>query len=727
MSLRVAVSGLGVICALGDTVDGVWQRVLRGDRGATPARLFSTEGQRSSLAAEVPDLVVPTEGGSPWSRTDALALSAARQALRAAKLENRTGIRLGIVVGGTTGGMYETEALLAKMHAEPSARVPNPAMLAHPLSATSDRLASVLGPFARTRTLCSACSSGANAFALGRAWLELDLVDAVLVGGADGLCRLTFTGFNALGAMDVGQARPFDARRRGLNIGEGAGFAVLEREERAGARGVPPLAELVGAGIVSEAHHITNPHESGEYPAEAIAKALKEAALAPTDVDYVNAHGTGTTLNDVMETAALQKAFGEETSRIYVSSTKGQIGHTLGAAGAIEAIFTVLAIRDGKVPPTGGLEQVDPACSALRHVVGAAAETNVRVALSNAFGFGGVDTVLAFAKLGYAAEQERPARAVWVTGIGSASRMGGLQWDENARLLEPQPAPAAGDPEVEDPTATLDLVRARRLDRAARLAASAAQLAWSSGNDGIFLGTSYGDPDASAAFLARVFAKGPRMAPPAEFPNLVPSSPSGHASIYLALHGPAIAIADLATSGEAAIVTAWELIASGFIDAATAGSVEGPSQIVESSIAPSFSDAAGEKRSEARRTTGAAVVRLTREPPPETAELVEERVIVQQVVQGATLAEVVGAMAPPFVKGAVVVSEITPAIREALQRTPWEKAQILEVAPAVGRHEGLGGFAVAAAAGLLLKGGVFSALILGTSPGRVYGLRLERP
>lgn len=694
-------------------------------------RLFSVEGQRTGLAAEVTDLVVPDGGGTPWSRTDALALVAARQALTEAKLateHDRTGIRLGIVVGGTTGGMFETEALLGRMHAEPSARVPNPAMLAHPLSATIDRLAGVLGPFARTRTLCSACSSGANAFALGRAWLELDLVDAVLVGGADGLCRLTFTGFNALGAMDPEPSRPFDVRRRGLNLGEGAGFAVLEREEHAVARGAAPIVELVGVGIVSEAHHITNPQESGERPAEAIAAALKEAGLGPADVDYVNAHGTGTTLNDAMETTALSKALGSETARVHVSSTKAQIGHTLGAAGAIEAIFAALSVRDGKVPPTAGLEQIDPRCAALRHVVGAAVETPVRVALSNAFGFGGVDTVLAFAEIGYAKERERTPRGVWVTGIGSASRVGGLQWDENVRLLEPWVAPAPGEEaSVDDPTASLDVARARRLDRAARLAASAAQLAWSSGGDGIFLGTSYGDPDASAAFLARVFAKGPRLAPPADFPNLVPSSPSGHTSIYLALHGPAVALADLATSGEAAVVTAWELIASGLIEAATAGSVEGPSQIVESCIAPSFSDAAGAQRSDSERTSGAAVVRMTREPSPEAASLVEERLIVQQAFQGATLAEVVAAMGPPFVKGAVVVAEITADTREALKNSAWDKATLCEVAPAVGRHEGLGGFAIAAASALLLKGGVFSVLVLGASPGRAYGLRIERP
>ncbi len=725
--MRVAITGVGIVCSLGATVEGVWQRLVRGERGIGPVTLFDVTGQKTSIAAEVKDLAVPG-GPPPWSRTDALALHAAKQALADAKLlgnDERGGLRLGLVVGGTTGGMFETEALLARMHDDPRLRVPDPAMLAHPLSATVDRLASTLGPFARARSICSACSSGANAFALGRAWLELDLVDAVLVGGTDGLSRLTFTGFNALGAIDPEPARPFDARRKGLTLGEGAGFAVLERDDRARARGLSPAVELVGVGIVSEAHHITNPSSDGAYAARAMIAALKDAGLQPSDVDYVNAHGTATPLNDGMEAAAIAHALEGEASRAYVSSTKGQIGHTLGAAGALEAIFTVLAIREKTLPPTAGLEEVDPKCAGLRHVPKEGVRGEVRVALSNGFGFGGVDTVLAFARAGYAKERPKKPRGVWITGIGSASRVGALQWDDNAKLVEPLPKRGIDDEMPDEVTSHLDATRARRLDRAARLAATAAHFAWTSGHDGIFLGTSYGDADGSAAFLAKVFEKGPRLAPPAEFPNLVPSSPSGHVSIYLGLHGPAITLADLTTSGEAAVATAFELIASGQIDAASAGSAEGPSEIAASCLAPVFRGAAGEVEPDSHdRTEGSAIIRMTREPGPE-AQL-EEKLVIRQAVQAPDAATAVRAIEAPFGKAGVVVGEWTEPVRAAVEGTVWAKVPLRECVQAVGRHEGLGGFALAAAAALLLKQTFDSILVVGASTGRSYAFLIER-
>ena len=716
--MRAALTGFGLVCALGRTTTEAWARILAGERGIGPVTLFDVTGQRASIAAAVRGLDVPSDGGAMWSRTDAMALVAAREALTEAGLDPRVD-RVGLVIGGTTGGMFETETLLARMHGDHTARVPTPEMLAHPLSATIDRLDATLGPFVRARALCSACSSGANAFALGRAWLELGVCDAVLVGGTDGLCRLTFTGFNALGAIDPEPARPFDERRRGLTLGEGAGFAVLERAERALARGRVHAVELVGVGIVSEAHHITNPAEDGNKPAEAIAAALRQARLKPADVDYVNAHGTATQLNDAMESRALAIALEGELGRVFVSSTKGQIGHTLGAAGAIEAVLAALTVRDGRLPPTVGLERVDPSCAPLRHVAGASVRHDVRVALSNSFGFGGVDTVLAFARAGYAPDVERPRRTVWVTGIGSASPAGALQWDENTRLLDPDA------PVQQDPTTSLDGARARRLDRAARLAAVAAQLAWSTGGDGILLGTSYGDTDGTAAFLARCFDRGPRLAPPADFPNLVPSSPSGHVSIYLGLHGPALTVADLSTSGEAAIATAFELVASGQIEAATAGSAEGPSEIVAHCLEPMFRQSAPPGPARAR-TEGAALLRLMREPAPEIRAQLGDSVVLRQVIQARDVAAALAEVEAPFGRGHVVLGEASASTRAALAASLWRHAPVREITPTVGRHEGLGGFAVAAAAALVARREVDTALAVGHARGRAYAIVVER-
>lgn len=705
--MRVALTGTGMVCAVGRSVAEAWPNLARGARGIGPVTLFDVSGQKTSIAAEVKDLTPRrVESGAPWSRSDTMAFEAAREALQQAGIDPRER-RVGLIVGGTTGGMFETEQLLARMHADASQRVPNPEMLAHPLSATADRLVAALGPFARARTICSACSSGANAFALGAAWLRLGVVDAVVVGGTDGLCRLTYTGFNALGAVDPNPARPFDANRRGLTLGEGSGFAVLELPEAAEARGASYEVELVGVGITSEAHHITNPSEDGNLAGRAIENALKSAGLAPSSVGYVNAHGTATPLNDAMESRALARALGDDVSRVYVSSTKGVMGHTLGAAGAIEAIVAALAIQHRRLPPTAGLEEVDPKCAHLRHVPREGIEADVDVALSNSFGFGGVDTVLALARRGVVRAPGAPRRRVFVSGIGSASSAGALAGEENARLLDATPGP--------DPLAGLDPARARRLDRAARLGAVAASLAGAHARDGVMMGTSYGDADGSASFLAKLFEKGPRLAPPAEFPNLVPSSPTGHISIYLGLNGPALAVADLSTSGEAAVGSAFELIAVGDADSIVAGSVEGPSEIAANCLAPAFQALEGEVRG-SDRSEGAAAVRLSIEPSP--IELAE-------IVQGDTAAVVASRVGGPSGRAIVVLAQRSDAITAALASTEWRDAKVHAVT-GVGRHEGLGGFAIAAAAALLHKREADSALIVGAASGRSYAVRLVR-
>jgi 3-oxoacyl-[acyl-carrier-protein] synthase II len=224
--------------------------------------------------------------------------------------------------------------------------------------------------------------------------------------------------------------------------------------------------------------------------------------------------------------------------------------------------------------------------------------------------------------------------------------------------------------------------------------------------------------------MARVFDKGPRFAPPADFPNLVPSSPSGHASIYLKTHGPAISVPDLSTSGEAAIATAFELVASAIIEAGSAGSAEGPSDIVAKGIAPIFRDAS--TPADTDRTEGSALVRLMREPAPEVREQLADTIVVRQVVQGHDLPEILGQIEPPYGKAAIVVARIDAALKAAIAKTEWRNAKLFEIAPAIGKHEGLGGFAVAAAASLVVKREVPAALAIGTAPGRAYAIFVDR-
>ncbi|MBV9947276.1 MAG: beta-ketoacyl-[acyl-carrier-protein] synthase family protein, partial [Myxococcales bacterium] len=599
MSAGVWVTGIGLVTPLGAGVEATWARLVRGERALRPIRLFDVTGRPAVVGGEVEGVTVPDgPTGAAWSRSSAMAAAAAAEALRMAAIDVRAQ-RVGLVVGGTTGGMYENEEVLARLHAEPGRRELIAQMLSHPLSATGDCLEERLGPFARVRSLASACSSGANALAVAAVWLRSGEVDVVVAGGTDGLCRLTWSGFNALGALDAEPCRPFHRARRGTNLGEGAAFLVLERAGHALARrsAPAPIAELAGWALGAEAHHITNPSADGEVVAALIARALASAGRTARDVDYVNAHGTGTPLNDAMEARALATALGSEVRRVRVSSTKGQIGHTLGAAGAIEAAITALCIARRTLVPTAGLDDPDPGL-ALEHVphVGVQGE-RLRVALSNAFGFGGMDTVLVFTEPSAPAPAPvcAPAQRVVVTGAALFGVCGRVGAEGDADLLA---RTFALDTPVQ-PELYLDQARARRLDRAAALGVVAVEQALRDAGTradavaetGVILGSAYGNVDGSAAFMHRIFEKGPRAASPADFPNLVPSSPVGHVSIYAGLRGPTFATADLAVSGESAFVQAAQFIAAGFASRLVAGAVETKSDIAERCLAALFAHA----------------------------------------------------------------------------------------------------------------------------------------
>ena len=727
------MTGAGVVSALGDTVDATWTRLVRGDRAIGPVDLFDTTGLRGTMAAEVRGLEVPTEGF--WSRTCVLAARAAEEAIGQSRLDPRTK-KVGLVVGGTTGGMYENEARLAKLHADPDSHDTLANLLSHPLTSTGDRLNETLGPFTRVRTICTACSSGANAFAIAAMWLLSGELDAVVAGGTDGLCRLTFSGFNALQAMDPELCRPFDRRRRGLNLGEGAGFAVFERSTSAEARGAAPIAELAGWAISAEAHHITNPEPTGAIAGRTLTRALLRARLAPGDIDYVNAHGTGTLLNDPMESAALARALGKEIQRIPVSSSKGQIGHTLAAAGAIEGIISALAISRGKVPPTAGLEEPDPACP-LVHVPRVGHDAKVRAAISSSFGFGGMDTVLVLTEPGFGPGHEGRSHAVVVTGVGAVTKAGLDGAETAARLLEPTTAPAAPGPLDLDLAAHLDVARARRLDRSARLGAIACDLALKEAGvaaspldphlTGVVMGSAFGSVDPSAAYIHRLFDKGPRYASPAEFPNLVPSSPVGHMSIYLGVNGPSLATADLATSGESAILEGAELVACGEAHAIAAGATEEASWITEKVFAVIFSRAPGAGR-QPRAEGAAAIVLESRESAERRGVKVLARLA--QTLEWRDGAEPpLSALRPPKdpLSARIVLPRSIPELDALLATSPWAGVSRSTCAGRAGEHEGLGAVAAAAAVSLIFGGTVREALVVGLAKGRGYAFVLSAP
>ena len=366
----VAVTGLGAVSPWGWTLDEFWQGLLRGERGIAEARRFDVGGQRTSLAAEVPDDAEdPTDDladlwDSPaakrWSRADRFAVAAAAEAWRQAGLgaARDEGV-VGIFFGGSTAAMAEGEDYFGALVREHEPRPTIRYLASHQINGPGDAVARHLRATGRVETLSSACASGGLALGSALDALRRGEVDVAVAGGSDSLCKLTYAGFNSLRAVDAELCAPFHAERAGLNLGEGAGMLVLETVERALARGRTPLALLLGHGASCDAHHMTAPHPEGEGASRAVDAALADAGITPDDVVFVNAHGTGTSLNDKAEGAAFARVFGERVERVPLTSTKGLVGHYLGSSGAIEAVASVLGLQHGLVHPTPGRGDVD--------------------------------------------------------------------------------------------------------------------------------------------------------------------------------------------------------------------------------------------------------------------------------------------------------------------------------------------------------------------------------
>jgi 3-oxoacyl-[acyl-carrier-protein] synthase II len=386
--MKVVVTGLGAVSPFGAGVKAYWSGLSAGTCAIRPVTLIETEGFRCRIAAEVPD-ALPV---SPrLSRGDRLAQTAAREALDDAGLAPAERRHAALVVGAVGGGMLEAEAWYWR-------RGPLDAAGRHALRSVlpyshADSIGSRLGLYGPRETVVTACSSGAAALALASDLVADGVVDVALAGGADALTRVCFMGFNALRLLDPAPCRPFDRDRRGMSIGEGAGFVVLERADRARARGARVYAELSGYGMTSDAFHVTGPHPEGEGMARAMRQALVQGRVEPRDVGYVNAHGTATPQNDRTEACALRAVFGE--GNLLLSATKSMIGHTMAAAGALEAVATILTLVHEVVPPTANHGTPDPDV-AFDCVPTTAREAVVEYAISNSFGFGGQNLTLLF-------------------------------------------------------------------------------------------------------------------------------------------------------------------------------------------------------------------------------------------------------------------------------------------------------------------------------------------
>ena len=410
MKRRVVITGLGVISPVGNTVESFWNSLLTGKSGVTTITKFDVSKYPTRFAGDVKDFdpaaYIDRKELRRMDRYTHFAMAAATMAVADAqlKIEGALAERTGVIIASGIGGTETWEEQHAKLLQSGPDRV-SPFFVPMMISDIAAGQVSIAFGAKGVNFACvSACASAAHAIGEAMCSIVQGESDAVICGGAEApITPLALAGFCSLRALSqrnddpATASRPFDKDRDGFVMGEGAGILVLEELEHAKARGAAIYAELVGYGATADAHHMTAPAPGGEGAARAMKRALATAGLNPADVDYINAHGTSTDLNDKYETAAIKTVFGDHATKLAISSTKSMTGHLLGAAGGVELVATALTIKRGQIHPTINYATPDPECD-LDYVPNAKRALNVRAALSNSFGFGGHNVSLAFKK-----------------------------------------------------------------------------------------------------------------------------------------------------------------------------------------------------------------------------------------------------------------------------------------------------------------------------------------
>ena len=412
MQERIVITGMGTVNPLGLNVKESWENVTAGLSGVAPITLFDSHAAalHVHIAAEVkgfkPEEYMDAKEARRRDRFEQFAIAAAKEALAASDLQitEANAGRIGVIISSAIGGLHSLQEATITNHTEGPRRV-SPFLIPMLMSNGGSGMTAIeFGIKGPCFSVASACASGSDGIGTALMMLRTGMIDAALAGASE--ATITSTGvaaFDRVGAMsrhndDYSMTpQPFDKNRDGLVMGEGAAVLVLERETDAKARGATIMAELAGYGATSDAYHVTAPHEHGAGGAAAMLMALSSAKANIEDVGYINAHGTGTLLNDQAETRAVKAAFGELAYKTPISSTKSMTGHMMGATGALEAIFCVQAIRNGILPPTIHYQTPDPECD-LDYIPNKAREANISLAISNAFGFGGHNAVLAVRK-----------------------------------------------------------------------------------------------------------------------------------------------------------------------------------------------------------------------------------------------------------------------------------------------------------------------------------------
>lgn len=401
MKKRVVITGIGLLTPLGRGILSNEEALKKGKTGIGYIKSFDTSKYKSSLGAEVDSSLIDKDFYEYADRSSKLLLTSCRDALKSAALaiNEEKGFETQIILGTTLGGMlsgqkYHRNLLLGK-DKEKRATVLRDSLACHQAPYIANRL-NLIG---EALVVNNACASGLNAIGCAFNRIRSGNATVVIAGGYDAMSDFTHAGFSSLELVTSGKCQPFDKNRNGLVLGEGAGILILEEIDQALRRKANILAEIIGYGQSSDAYHITKPDPEAQGPSRAITTAINDAEISPEEIDYVNAHGTGTIANDLMETKALHLALGKHGVKVPVSSTKPMTGHLLGAAGAVEVIFSIIAINNRIIPENLNYKTPDPECK-LNIVTGASKNCELNIVLSNSFGFGGSNSAILIKRFG---------------------------------------------------------------------------------------------------------------------------------------------------------------------------------------------------------------------------------------------------------------------------------------------------------------------------------------
>ena len=411
MSKKVMVTGLGLVTPIGNQVDITWNNLINGKSGIDYIKSFDPEGFETKIAAEVkefnPSEILGRKESKRLDRFAQFACVASKEAVNHSGLDiqNEDATRIGVIIGSGVGGIITiTDQHKVMLNRGPKRVSPFlvPMMLGDMASGQVSMMLGAKGPNFST---VSACATGADSIGEAYEMIRRGVIDVAIAGGTEAaVCPIGIAGFNSCMALSTkndnpkSASRPFDKERDGFVLGEGAGIVILESEEHASKRNANVIAELLGYGASSDAHHVTQPHPEGEGASRAMQMALSASKTNINEIDYVNAHGTSTPLNDKFETISIKNTFGEHAYKMPISSTKSMTGHLLGAAGAIESVISILVINNSLIPPTINYENPDPDCD-LNYVPNQSIESNISKVMTNSLGFGGHNSSLVFGKI----------------------------------------------------------------------------------------------------------------------------------------------------------------------------------------------------------------------------------------------------------------------------------------------------------------------------------------